>query len=111
MSFVPIIENNEIDTKLCDIKIEEYLSSMKKSNIKSLVLGCTHYPLLSNKISTYFNNNINIINMGTIIAENLNLAKQTTFELELYFSELNDSLINNVNNIIGNYPVKIKIIK
>ncbi len=110
-SFVPIIENNEIDTKLCDIKIEEYLSSMKKSNIKSLVLGCTHYPLLSNKISTYFNNNINIINMGTIIAENLNLAKQTTFELELYFSELNDSLINNVNNIIGNYPVKIKIIK
>lgn len=104
--FVPIIENREQETNFCTEKIHEYLSFMKNSNIKSLVLGCTHYPLLSNEINEYFNKNINIINMGTIIAKQLDLKSQTNFKLELYFSNINETIQNNVSLIIGDFPIE-----
>lgn len=107
-SFVPIIEKNLINTKYCDLEIEKYLSFMK-NQIKNLVLGCTHYPLLEDKLKTFFNNKTNLINIGTIIANELNLKNETNFKLDLYFSDLNSSLKTNVINIMGNnITLKIK---
>jgi glutamate racemase len=51
--------------------IHEYLSSPKLAGIESLILGCTHYPLISEEISAYFNGRVDIIDSAEVVAKSL----------------------------------------
>lgn len=97
-SFVPIIENNKINENEEVIKKE--LEYFKDSNIESLVLGCTHYPLLSNVINK--NLSIPLINMGTCLCEEIRMVGNEELKIELYFSKLTDEIRNNVEIILDN---------
>lgn len=59
--FVPIVEENLINTKLAADALEMYLSDFKKTDIKSLILACTHYPLLKQQINSFFDEKINLV--------------------------------------------------
>ncbi|MDD4547778.1 MAG: glutamate racemase [Bacilli bacterium] len=106
--FVPLIENQQLDSEICDLKIKEYLEPLKKDKIKYLILGCTHYPILENKIRTFFDNDIKLINMGSVLSESLKIKSGHETKLELYFSKINDQLISNVKMIIGDEEIKLK---
>lgn len=106
--FVPLIENQQIDTEICDLKITEYLEPLKNEQIKHLILGCTHYPILENKIRTFFDNDIKLINMGSVLSETLKTNEEYENQIELYFSKITDQLINNVKMIIGDEEIKLK---
>lgn len=106
--FVPLIENQQIDTEICDLKIKEYLEPLKNEQIKHLILGCTHYPILENKIRSFFDNNIKLINMGSVLSETLKTNEEHENKLELYFSKITDQLISNVKMIIGDEEIKLK---
>lgn len=45
--FVPIVEEGMINHPIAKLAAEEYLTKLKEMNVDTLVLGCTHYPLLS----------------------------------------------------------------
>lgn len=94
-SFVPIIENNEIDNKKDEI-INEL--SFFKDRVDCLILGCTHYPLLSDIINNFLN--IPLIDMGRCMIEKINLNNNNLLKIELYFSYLNEEIIKNINKII-----------
>lgn len=93
-SFVPIIENSLIDDS--DQIINDELTFF--NNIEALVLGCTHYPLLSNKINKYLN--VPLINMGICLANKLNLTANDNLQIELYFSKLNEHIKRNTSDIL-----------
>ena len=59
--FVPIVEENLMHTKLATDALDMYLSALKKTNIKSLILACTHYPLLKEQIHAFFEGKINLV--------------------------------------------------
>ena len=102
-SFVPIIENNKINENEEVIKKE--IEYFKDSNIEALVLGCTHYPLLSNIINKYLD--IPLINMGTSLAETIDLEDNSDLKIELYFSKLTDEIRKNTEVILeSNYIIK-----
>lgn len=45
--FVPLVENGYVNgDKVTQLMIEEYLTPVRDSGIDTLILGCTHYPLL-----------------------------------------------------------------
>ena len=44
--FVPLVEEGEIDSDITRLVARKYLTSLLEENIDTLVLGCTHYPLL-----------------------------------------------------------------
>ena len=67
--FVPIVEERLINSKLADDAIELYLSQIKKRNIDALILGCTHYPLLYEKIKSYLPATTRIININSFCAK------------------------------------------
>jgi glutamate racemase len=56
--------NNVIDSLLT-----EYLAHDNLTNIDALVLACTHYPIVKNKINQYFKNKIDIIDPSDIVAK------------------------------------------
>ena len=71
--WVPLVENNEIESPGADYFIEKELKAImsKDPEIDTLVLGCTHYPLLLNKIKSHLQENVNILCQGEIVADSL----------------------------------------
>jgi glutamate racemase len=51
--FVPLVEEGWIHSDIAKAVIREYLKSQKEHGIDTLVLGCTHYPMLKKKIGDY----------------------------------------------------------
>ncbi len=66
--FVPLIEEGWIDSKITYEVAEIYLSEFKKKGIDSLILGCTHYPLLKDIIKEIMENKVILIDSGEAVA-------------------------------------------
>ncbi len=62
--FVPIVEEGFSNTEVSTIVAENYLKVFENTGITSLILGCTHYPILEETIKKVLKNNLNIINIG-----------------------------------------------
>ena len=71
--WVPLVENNEFDSEGADFFIQKNIHSLlaKDDKIDTIILGCTHYPLLINKIKKYLPPNITLLSQGEIVAESL----------------------------------------
>jgi glutamate racemase len=71
--FVPLIENNEFNNEGAAFFINKYLRSLLQKDplIDTLILGCTHYPLIINGIKAALPSHIKVINQGVIVAESL----------------------------------------
>lgn len=96
--FVPLIESGNINSEEMDKAIKKYLQSFK--DIDALILGCTHYPLLTEKIKTILPK-AKLINMGTVLTNSLKLENKKS-EVRLYFSKVDHTLIENIEQIIDN---------
>jgi len=72
--WVPLVENNEHHTPGADYFVKKHLDALlEKSDgkIDTILLACTHYPLLIRKIREFLPEGIKIVSQGSIIAESL----------------------------------------
>jgi glutamate racemase len=71
--WVPLIENAEYDKPGADYFVKKYLDQVlaQSGNIDTLLLACTHYPLLIKKIKEFLPYGIKVIAQGDIVAESL----------------------------------------
>ena len=71
--WVPLVESNEYDTEGADYFIKKDIDNLisQSKDIDTVLLACTHYPLLLKKIRNFAPEGINIIAQGEIIAESL----------------------------------------
>jgi len=71
--WVPLVENGEHDQPGADYFVKKYLDQVlaKSDEIDTLLLACTHYPLLQEKISTYLPKHIKVVPQGDIVAASL----------------------------------------
>ena len=70
---VPLIENNEFENEAADYFIQKYLNELlnKDDKIDTILLACTHYPLIKNRISKFLPAGVDVIVQGEIVAESL----------------------------------------
>ena len=63
---VPLVEDGRVrrGDAVTERVVEEYLSSVKEAGVDTLVLGCTHYPLLMDVISDYMGAGVTLIDTG-----------------------------------------------
>lgn len=76
--FVPLVEEQFLNHPATHLIVKEYLSSLHKQNIDSILLGCTHYPFLKPLIQE---------EMGpttTLIDPALSCAQQVALTLDMY---------------------------
>ncbi|MFQ5684368.1 MAG: glutamate racemase [Candidatus Binatia bacterium] len=59
--FVPLVEEGWLDNSAVKITVEAYLGSLKRSGIDTLILGCTHYPLLKKAIRRFMGRTVKMI--------------------------------------------------
>lgn len=82
--WVPIIEHEEMNTPGADYFIQKDILSLlnKDNDIDTIVLGCTHYPLIINSIRRFVPNHIKIISQDHIVAASLANYLQRHSEIE-----------------------------
>lgn len=88
---VELVENLKGDTNEAENLLRQYINPMINDNVDQIVLGCTHYPLLYNRIKKI------VGNTATIINPSIAVAKQTKSQL------INYKLERNSNNIVYNF--------
>lgn len=71
--WVPLVENHEATSPGADYFIDKYISALLSQNrqIDTILLACTHFPILYPKIRQRVNEAINVVCQGEIVAESL----------------------------------------
>ncbi len=67
--FVPLVENGYADSPVTRIIAEEYLEEIKEKGVDTLILGCTHYPLLKKVIGEIMGEGVTLIDSGASAAD------------------------------------------
>lgn len=114
--FVPLIEEGIIDNEIMNLSIKHYLDDfIGKNNLDTLVLGCTHYPLIMENIRRLYPH-IHIVNPSeeivssignTLLARDM-LSTQTDGENEFYASDLSENFIEMIKTISENSLIGFK---
>ncbi len=67
--FVPIVEEGFLEEEATELIVERYLGDLRDHDIDTLVLGCTHYPLLSGPISRAMGPGVRLIDSASATAK------------------------------------------
>lgn len=66
--FVPLVEEGWVDTEVTRLVVLENLAPLKDDKIDTLILGCTHYPLLKNVIQKVIGDRVKLVDSATEVA-------------------------------------------
>lgn len=71
--WVPLIENNEHEKEGADYFVKDGVDALLQQSklIDTVLLGCTHYPLLLQKIKSYLPSSVTVLSQSAIVAESL----------------------------------------
>ena len=71
--WVPLVENNEVNTPAAEYFVQKHVENLleKAGDIDTIILACTHYPLLIDQIRKFVPEHIQIMDQGPLIAEKL----------------------------------------
>ena len=71
--WVPLVENNEHHTEGADYFVQKHVDAILSRNkhIDTVLLACTHYPLLKEKIEKFLPENVKLISQGEIVTDSL----------------------------------------
>lgn len=110
--FVPLVESGRTDKDDIVVKeiVKEYMAPLKKENIDTLILGCTHYPLLYSAIQNELGENVTLINSGKEAAlyakkvleeKDLLSDRESLVQNEFYVSDTPESFENLAGKFLG----------
>lgn len=87
---VPLVEEGWMKKPETVMIIKKYLHPLKVRQIDTLILGCTHYPLLKDKIQRKIGKRVHIIDSSIAIAENVKFFLDTHPEVDKQLSKNNE---------------------
>ena len=107
---VPIIEEGFRNTPLSKNALEAYLSYKKFEDIDTLILGCTHYPLIEKEVKSAFQGRVKVVDSPLIVVNELihemqkenmmgNTAQPT---YQFYLSDYTENFVKLAKQIFGN---------
>ncbi len=110
--FVPLVEDGWIDTDVTTLVISKYLEQLISENIDTLILGCTHYPILQQGIQNVVGDDIRLINpaneaayaMGELLKQ-YNLQADATPTYKFYVSDHAKRMKQMAEMFLG-YPIE-----
>lgn len=107
--FVPLIEEGIIDNEIMDLSIKFHMDEfIKINNIDTIILGCTHYPLIQKNIEKIYPK-LRIVNPSSIVVNTIEdvlktndmLAKASDFTNVFYASDLSENFLNMIDHIFA----------
>lgn len=118
--FVPLVENGYVKKEATYLIAEEYLAPLKEKKVDTLILGCTHYPLLSEVIGDIMGKDVALVNPGVEAAvytkeflriNNLLINSDTPGNIDYYVSDDVEKFSNLAQPFLGNKNVLTNVKK
>lgn len=102
------IEIGEINSVQTNAMLEKWLAPMREANVDTIVLGCTHYPLISQNIENIMHCDVNLIHTGEAISRHLLTSSskkghRNEGDLHVYIYVTGKINIPMVDSIMDNY--------
>lgn len=66
--FVPLVENGYAESEAARLIAMDYLKPLKEADVDTIILGCTHYPLLTKVISAIMGEGVTLLSPGALAA-------------------------------------------
>ncbi len=117
--FVPLAEEGWLDDKISEQIANRYLESLNKSGIDTLILGCTHYPLLKDLIQKVVGEDIKLVDSAeetaqeikrTLLEINLLNKNKSNSKKEFYLTDTSDTFVSIAGNFLGEKINKLQLI-
>ncbi|MFO7654464.1 MAG: glutamate racemase [Candidatus Krumholzibacteriia bacterium] len=67
--FVPLVEEGLVEHPLTELAVHEYLAPLRDAGVDTLILGCTHYPVLKPVIGRYMGEDVALVDSAAALAE------------------------------------------
>lgn len=115
-AFVPLIEEGIIQNDIMDLTIKYYMDDfMLENRLDTVVLGCTHYPLIRSNIKRLYPA-LHIINpseeivysIRKILTQQDMLSEKPECENVFYASDLSENFVNMIERIFHDEEIKVK---
>lgn len=104
--FVPLIEEGFIGGKEIDMFIKKYLLEFK-NKVDTLILGCTHYPIIKSAVEKYLGDTINIVDPAEEVSKlifkrlkNKKIKKGASKD-RFYLTDVNERFVNTAKVFLG----------
>jgi len=103
--FVPLVEEGWVDNEVARLTVAAYLGSLKRSGIDTLILGCTHYPLLRNVIAAFLGDGVRLVDSAeetakvvkaTLLSKDLirhNIQRESQGEASFFVTDVPDQFV------------------
>ena len=120
--WVPLVENNEFDSPGADYFVRKHLEHILAADpeIDTLVLGCTHYPLLIEKIKAFLPEGITLFSQGEYVAASLTdyLRRHPEMDIRLtkqgncrFLTTESAAKFSDAASVFLNHPVEVEQIR
>jgi len=115
---VPLVEEGLFDDPVTDAVLERYLAEIRAGDADALVLGCTHYPLLSRAIARVAGPGISLVdsaaNCARVVARHLDESDLCapvgkTGSLDISFTDAPDDFLSVVRSALGLEAGKVRV--
>ena len=115
--FVPLVEAGYVDgsapehQQITRLVIEQYLAGIREAGVDTLILGCTHYPLIKGMIGEYMGPQVALVDPGQAAAHHLDQllgekglrASRPEGQAHYYVSDTPDSFAQTADLFLGEY--------
>ena len=115
--FVPLVEAGYVDHSALDkqqvtrLVIAQYLAEVREAGVDTLILGCTHYPLIKEMIGWYMGRNVTLVDPAQTAAHHLERTlsehglkgNHEKGEAHFYVSDVPDSFAQTADLFLGEY--------
>lgn len=111
--FVPLVEEGIVGDEITRLTIERYLAPVKNKNIQTVILGCTHYPLLKADIQAYLGP-VQLIESGEVLGDQieelfaqgrLNKSSSDSRLIRLCITDLTDHFERLAHQLMGSQGI------
>ncbi len=108
--FVPIVENGYQDSEVARLVACDYLKELLNKDIDTIILGCTHYPLLKDVIGKIAGSGVKLVDPGAELAEyakdylvknNLTATKRLDEQYKYFISDSVENFTTLANRFLG----------
>lgn len=114
--FVPIIEEGLAQSDICALAIKKYLTPLKAHKADTVILGCTHYPVIKKEIGNFLGKKVILVDSAdeiakraqTLLAKKRLLKTKNKAKIQIYASDSPERFARLALNIIGGKKLKVK---
>ena len=116
--FVPLVEAGYVDhseeekQQVTRLVIAQYLTEVRDAGVDTLILGCTHYPLLKTMIGEFMGQSVTLVDPAKTAAHHLErmlserglrAAQENEGQAHFYVSDVPDSFVQTADLFLGEY--------